>query len=80
MSAIFPKGTRNIAEAKRYAVLTQLNKTASIRNSFPIEGSAMLTEDMAKGDRKAASVVINKANLLLTALSTFIASVMVSLL
>jgi hypothetical protein len=64
-----------MAVAKRYAVLTQLNKMASIRNSFPIEGSAILTEDIAKGERKAANVVINKANLLLTALSTLIASV-----
>jgi len=52
---------------------------ASIRNSFPMDGSAILIEDMAKGERKAANVVINRANLLLTALSTLIASVIVNL-
>ena len=68
-----------MAVAKRYAVLTQPNKMASIRNSFPMDGSAILIEDMAKGERKAANVVINKANLLLTALSALIASVIVNL-
>jgi hypothetical protein len=52
---------------------------ASIRNSFPIDGSATLIEDMAKGERKAPNVVINRANLLLAALSTLMASVIVIL-
>ena len=56
-----------MAIAKRYARLTQLSKIASIRNSFPIEGSAILTEDMAKGLRKAANVVTNRADLLIEA-------------
>jgi hypothetical protein len=51
---------------------------ASIRNSFPMEGSAILIEETAKGETKAANVVINKANLLLAALSTLIASVIVN--
>jgi hypothetical protein len=64
MSAILPNGTRNMAEAKRYAVATQLKKIASIENSFPMEGSATLTDDTSKGVRKAATVVISKVILL----------------
>ncbi len=55
MSAILPKGTRNIAVAKRYEAVTQLNKTASMANSIPIEGRAMLTEKIMKGARKEAT-------------------------
>jgi hypothetical protein len=68
ISAILPKGTRNIAAAKRNEVATQLNKTASIANSFPIDGSAMVTEEPMKGVRKEAKVATNKADLLFTAL------------
>jgi hypothetical protein len=57
ISATLPNGTRNIAEAKRYAVATQLKEIASIKNSFPMEGSATLTDDTSKGVRKAATVV-----------------------
>ncbi|OIP30742.1 MAG: hypothetical protein AUK23_08075 [Deltaproteobacteria bacterium CG2_30_43_15] len=72
ISAILPKGTRNITAAKRYAVATQLNKTASMANSFPIEGRAMLTEEPIKGVRKDARVATSKAELLSTPLSIFI--------
>ena len=65
ISAILPKGTRNMAEAKIYAVATQLNEIASIENSLPIEGSAILTEDPSKGVRNAARVTTNKVILLL---------------
>jgi hypothetical protein len=65
-----------MAENKTYTVLTQLSKMASIENSFPIEGSAILTEETPKGGRKAANVVIAKANRLLVAL-LFIVSIVV---
>ena len=64
MSAILPNGTRNIAAARRNEVATQLNKTASIANSFPIEGSAILIEEPIKGVRKAVNVATSKAALL----------------
>ena len=59
-----------MAEAKRFAVVTQLSKMASIRNSFPMEGRAILTEDIPKGERKAANVVTSKTTFLVPALST----------
>jgi hypothetical protein len=68
-----------MTEAKRYAVVTQLSKIASIRNSFPMEGSAILTEDKPKGLRKAANVVTNKADLLVTASSTLLVTAIVNL-
>jgi hypothetical protein len=69
-----------MAEAKRYAKATQLSKIASMRNSFPIEGSAILTEEIPKVVRKAANVVTNKTNLLVTAVSALVASVIVFLI
>jgi hypothetical protein len=43
---------------------------ASMENAFPIEGSAIFTEEIPKGVRKEAMVVMIKAGLLLTAGST----------
>jgi hypothetical protein len=40
---------------------------ASIGNSFSIEGRAILTEDIPKGERKAANVVTSKTNLFVPA-------------
>ncbi len=60
ISAILPKGTRNAAAAKRNDVATQLNKTASISNSLPITGSAMLMEELIKGMRKELNEATNK--------------------
>jgi hypothetical protein len=68
-----------MAEVKRHAVVTQLSKMASIRNSFSIEGRAILTEDIPKGERKAANVVTSRTNLLIPALSTLVASVILTL-
>jgi hypothetical protein len=34
---------------------------ASIEKAFPMEGSAIFTEDIPKGEMKEASVVMNKA-------------------
>jgi hypothetical protein len=50
-----------------------------MRNSFPIEGSAILTDDIIKGERKAANVVTGKANLLVTASLMLMGSVMMNL-
>ena len=69
-----------MAEVKRYAVVTQLNKMASMEKAFPIEGSAIFTEEIPKGVRKEARVVMNKAGLLFTAGSTSVAFVMVCLI
>jgi len=68
-----------MAEAKRYAVVTQLSKMASNRNSFWMEGRAILTEDTPKGERKAANVVTSRTIFLVPALSTLIAFVIVTL-
>jgi hypothetical protein len=68
-----------MAEAKRFAVVTQLSKMASIRNSFAMEGRAILTEDIPKVEKKAAIVVTSKTTFLFSALSALIAPVMVTL-
>ena len=65
MSAILPKGTRNIAAARRYDVGIQPNAMASIANSLPIDGSAILIVEPIKGVRKEPKVAISKAALLL---------------
>jgi len=44
-SASLPMGTRNIAEAKRVEVVTQVIKTASSVNSYTMDNSAILTAD-----------------------------------
>lgn len=56
MSAILPNGTRKIAAASTAEVATQLNDNASIENSLPMAGSAMLTEEAISGVKKAAAV------------------------
>jgi hypothetical protein len=63
-----------MAEANRYAVATQPREMASIENSLPIEGSAILTDDPSKGARKAANVTTNKVILLINLLSIHAAS------
>jgi hypothetical protein len=64
MSASLPKGTKNIAADKRYAVATQPKSTASMANSLPMVGRAIFTEEPIKGVRKAVSVATSKAVLL----------------
>ena len=64
MSAIRPKGTKNMAADRRYAVATQPNKTASIANSLPMEGSAMLVEEPMKGTTNEVNVATSNAALL----------------
>jgi hypothetical protein len=65
MSAILPKGTRNTAMARRYAVGTQLSKIASMANSLPIEGRAILMEEAINGARKELKVAISSTAFLL---------------
>ncbi|GAI27508.1 unnamed protein product [marine sediment metagenome] len=77
ISAILPKGTRNIAAARRYEVATQLNKTAFIANSCPIDGSAMLMEELIKGVTKEANAATNKAALLVATLFILILSIII---
>ena len=64
MSANLPNGTRNIAAARTAEVAIQLRDNASIENSLPIEGRAMLTEDAIRGVRKAAEADAASAALL----------------
>ena len=47
-----------MAEANKNDVATQLRETASMPNSFPIAGKAMLTEDPMKGITNAAKVAM----------------------
>src|SRR5512139_2509729 len=67
MSAIRPKGTRNMAAARIYDVGTQLMSTALILNSPPMAGSAMLIEETMNGVKKEASVATRSADLFTTA-------------
>jgi hypothetical protein len=50
---------------------------ASIEKVIPIEGRAIFTEDIPKGVRKEANVVMNRAGLLFLAGWTSVAFVMV---
>ena len=49
MSAILPKGTAHIAATNRNDVGIQLSKIASVWNSIPIEGKAMLMAALMNG-------------------------------
>jgi hypothetical protein len=66
ISAILPKGRRKTVADRRYEVDTQASKTASILNSRPMEGRAILMEAPIKGVRKDAIVIITNAKVLLT--------------
>lgn len=68
MSAILPKGMRNTAVARRYAVATQLNSMAFIMNSAPMEGRAMLTEELINAVTKEPIAATNTTTFLLTSL------------
>ena len=64
MSATFPKGRRNMAALRIYAVAIQLSISAFMENSLPMDGSATLTVDKARGVRKEDRVVaINTGHL-----------------
>jgi hypothetical protein len=66
MSAILPNGTRKTAEDKIYDVATQLKSSASIENSWPIEGNATFIEEDINGTKKAPIVEIISAIRLLS--------------
>src|SRR3974390_192073 len=51
MSERRPKGRRNVAAARRYAVATQLRDTASRENLDAMAGSAMVIDEDVKGAR-----------------------------
>ena len=65
MSAILPKGTANIAATNRNDVGIQLSRMASVWNSIPIAGSAMLTAALMKGVANDAMVAIINADILI---------------
>ena len=60
MSASFPNGTRNRADARIYAVATQERAIASMWNAVPIVGSAIFTADPSNGVRKPARIAIRR--------------------
>ena len=60
MSAIFPIGTRKTADARRYAVAIQEREIASMENSDPIIGRAILTADPSNGVRNPARIAIRR--------------------
>ena len=64
MSAILPKGIRNIAAARMYEMVTQLNVTASRLNSLAIVGRAIFTDDPIKVTTKEAVAAAIRATLL----------------
>jgi hypothetical protein len=65
ISAALPKGTRNAAAASKYAVDIQLKAAAFIPNSFPIEGSATVTDELINDGSKADTMIeINTACLI----------------
>jgi hypothetical protein len=64
MSASLPNGTSEMAAAKRYAVATQLNNTASVWNSLPMTGNAMLIDEPMNGVMKELrEAIINAVDL-----------------
>jgi hypothetical protein len=60
MSAKRPKGTKNTAAANKYEVATQLSVTASRENRLPIEGKAILTEELVNGVRNELNEAIKR--------------------
>jgi len=69
MSPSLPLGTRNTATAKRYAVATHVNMTASICSSFPMTGSATFMDEPMKGVMNELSVAITSADFLVCSVS-----------
>jgi len=66
VSPSFPKGTRNMTDASKYDIETQLNPTADIEKSDPIFFNATFTAAPIKGLKKwVAIVAISKIVLLM---------------
>lgn len=78
MSANLPKGTRNIATARRYDVAIQLRVMALMENSLPMEGRATLMEAPVNGVRNAVTTEIIRAVFLNLELSIISKNVVVS--
>ena len=64
MSEILPMGKSSAEAASRYAVATQLNARAFNDRSFPMEGSAIFTEDNRNGVRNELIVEASSATCL----------------
>jgi len=60
MSEALPKGTRNAAAARRYAVETQLSVMTFIERSRPRLGKETMTDDAIKGVRKELRAAISR--------------------
>jgi|GEM_PF-4280055 len=58
MSAILPNGTRSTPAASRYAVEIQEREIASIENSEPMVGRAMLNAERSNGVIKPTRTAI----------------------
>jgi hypothetical protein len=52
---------RKIVDDNKYDVATQPNDTASIENSLPIVGRAILIDDAIKGVRNEDTIALNNA-------------------
>ena len=63
MSAILPKGTANIAATNRNDVGIQLSIIASVWNSIPIAGKAILMAALMNGVEKDAIVATINADI-----------------
>lgn len=59
-----PNGTANIADANKNDVGIQLNKIASVENSLPIAGRAILMAELIKGVINDEIIAIIKAGVL----------------
>jgi hypothetical protein len=55
-----------MATVRRYPVEIQLRRMASMANSLPMEGRAIVTEDPMKGVRKDPEAVIRRVEVLFT--------------
>jgi hypothetical protein len=64
MSAIRPKGSKNIAAARREEVAIQLNETALSDSSLSMDGRAMLTEDDVNGVRNELKAAMRATTVL----------------
>lgn len=53
-----------MADVKRNDVATQLNRIVSIANSLPIDGNAILMDELIKGMRNDPMVVTSNTDLL----------------
>jgi len=69
ISDSLPKGTRKIAEVKRYDIITQLIDTELRDNSWVIFGKAMLTALPRKGVKKEVTMVTTSITVLLSTTS-----------